>query len=57
MGSMNFKRGWFFWVALIFIAIAWFGAFEGEIAPAAIFTGGTVIALYVLFIILAKFFS
>lgn len=57
MSTMSFKRGWFFWVVLVFIALAWFSAFEGEIFPAVIFTLVTVVVLYVIFIILAKFFS
>jgi len=57
MGSMNFKKGWFFWVVIILITLIWLGNFEGEFIPAIIFTVITVGILYLIFIILAKFFG
>ncbi len=56
MGQMSFKKGKFFWIAsaIIFI-IMWAGS---ENFLAALFTTGILIGLlYLLFILLAKFFG
>lgn len=56
MGQMNFKKSYFFWIAtaIIFLFL-WVGT--EEFITAVLLTGVTIGVMYILFILLAKFFN
>lgn len=57
MGQMRSKRGWFFWVVSALIFLFYLGGSDGNFIFAVIATLLTIGFMYLMFILLAKFFG
>lgn len=57
MGQMRSKRGWFFWVVSTLIFLLNLKGSDGDFVVAIISTSITIGFMYLMFILLAKFFG
>lgn len=57
MGQMRSKRGWFFWVVSTLIFLLNLKGSDGDFIVAIISTSITIGFMYLMFILLAKFFG